>query len=139
MKQLYVVGSLLAFAACALQTGSGMAQTAPIAAAFDGNYQGSLSLSASGLSTDNAHRSKCVEERPATMTIRNGAVFIEYANWRGHKLHYRGKVDAVGAVNAYHRNSDGTTAQLNGRISNNVLTGNMRRDICAYTVMLTRM
>jgi hypothetical protein len=115
------------------------AQTAPIATAFDGNYQGALSLSASGLSTDNAYRSKCVEGRPATMTIRNGAVFIEYANWRGHKLHYRGRVDAAGAVNAYHRNGDGTTANLTGRISNNVLTGNMRRADCAYTATLTRM
>jgi hypothetical protein len=134
MKQLYV-GSLLAFTAWALQPAASMAQ----ATAFDGNYKGSLNLSASGLSTDNAYRSKCVEGRPATMTIRNGAVFIEYANWRGHKLHYRGNVDAAGAVNAYHRNGDGTTANLTGRISSNVLTGNMRRDICAYTVSLTRM
>ena len=134
MNKLYV-GSLLAFAAWALHPNSAMAQ----ATAFDGNYRGALSLSASGLSTDNANRSKCVEGRPATMTIRNGAVFLEYANWRQQKLHYRGRVDPAGAVTAYHRNGDGTTAQLTGRITNNVLTGDMRRDICAYSVTLTRM
>src|SRR5438105_8024301 len=128
MKKPYVLGSLLTIAAWGLAPAAALAADTPTG--FDGVYAGSLALSASGLSTQNAYRSKCVEGRPATMTIRNGYVYIEYANWKGHKLHYRGTVDPGGAVNALHRNGDGTAANLTGRIANNVLSGNMKRDDC---------
>ena len=135
MKKRLVLGSLLTIAAFSLQP-------APLAAAaespFVGVSQGSLDLSPSGLSQLYEHRSKCVERRAAAMTIRNGYVYIEYANWKGHKMHYRGSVDAAGAVTTYHTNSDGTKAQLTGQISNNALSGNMMREGCAYTVKLNR-
>src|SRR5438477_13159324 len=134
MKKLHMLGLLAAGAVFAWQPASSFAAET----GFDGNYAGAMTLSPSGLSTDNAYRSKCVSARPATMTIRNGGVIIEYANYRGHKLHYRGRVDGTGAVTTYHRNGDGTMAQLNGRISNNVLSGNMMREGCAYTVSLAR-
>src|SRR6266702_5073313 len=49
---------------------------------FDGKYTGSLNLAASGLSTRDSNGSDCVEGRPATMMIRNGAVYIQYADWQ---------------------------------------------------------
>ena len=133
MRKLQVLGlgSLLTIGAFA-------SQQAMAASAFDGNYRGSFELSASGLSQQNEYRSKCVERRPAAMTVRDGYATIDYGNWKGHRLHYRGNVAADGSVTLYHTNSDGTRAQLTGRIGNNVLTGNMSREGCAYSVTLTR-
>ena len=72
------------------------------------------------------------------MTVRNGTVIIQYANWKGHILHYRGTVDATGAVNLAHTNSDGSKAVLTGQIQNNGFVGDMRRDPCDYKVQLAR-
>jgi len=136
MKQ----GNFLGFGLLLTVAAFGLEPTTPAAAAsaFDGNYRGSFELSASGLSTQNEYRSKCVERRLAVMAVRDGYATIEYGNWKGHRLHYRGNVAADGALTMYHTNSDGTRATLTGRIGNNVLTGNMMREGCAYTVTLTR-
>jgi len=157
MKNLYVVGALLMIAACAQKPSAPVASAppppAPMAAApppapmppppptrvsFDGAYAGSLSLTSSGQSTDSLSRSGCVSGRPATMVVRNGNVYLEYANWKRHKLHYRGRVDPSGAVTAYHTNSDGSRSILSGQISNGGLTGNMSRGPCDYMVSLAR-
>jgi hypothetical protein len=154
MKSLYLLGPLLMIAACAPQPSAPVATAPPppVAAApppapmpppptqvsFDGRYAGSLTIASSGGSTDNLNRTGCVSERPATMVVRNGNVYLEYANWKRHKLHYRGRIDPNGAVTAYHTNSDGSRAILSGQIVNGELTGNMTRGPCDYAVALAR-
>jgi hypothetical protein len=154
MKHLYVLGAVLALAACAQQTAPPPAAMAPppppppmapgpppMAAAMeplDGVYVGSLTLQAAGLSRDNLNRSGCVSGRAATAAVRRGIINIEYANWKRHRLHYKGKVDPSGAVTAYHRNSDGSASILNGQISGGQLTGDMQRGPCNYAVALNK-
>ena len=157
MKSSYLLASLLMLAACAPQPAAPVATAPPpprpIAAApppapmpppavspasFDGAYAGSLTIASSGGSTDYLNRTGCVSQRPARMVVRNGNVYLEYANWKRHKLHYRGRVDPSGAVTAYHTNSDGSRAILSGQIVNGELTGDMTRGPCDYTVTLAR-
>jgi hypothetical protein len=106
--------------------------------AFDGVYSGSMSLGASGESTLNANASGCQEERPATMKIVKGNVYIQYRNYKQRVLNYRGRVNSSGWVAAYHTNRDGSRSALSGQITNGVLTANMDRGPCNYTVTLTR-
>ena len=157
MKNLYVLGLLLATAACAQQPAQPVATAPPpppppvamapplappmpppMMASFDGIYAGSLTLQSSGLSEGNLNRSGCVSARPATAAVRRGIINIEYANWKRHRLHYKGKVDAAGTVTAYHRNSDGSASILNGQISGGQLTGDMQRGPCSYAVALAK-
>jgi hypothetical protein len=162
MKSLYFLGAALTLAACAQQTAPPPVATAPpppppvamapppgpppgpqIAAAvpmesYDGAYYGSLTLQSAGLSGDSLNRSGCVSQRAATAAVRRGIINIEYANWKRHRLHYKGKVDATGAVTAYHRNSDGSASILNGQISAGQLTGDMQRGPCNYAVALAK-
>jgi hypothetical protein len=105
---------------------------------FDGVYAGSLTLASSGLSDQDLNRTGCVSGRPARALVRNGVINIEYANWKRHKLHYKGRVDASGTVTAYHKNSDGSSSVLNGQIANGQLTGDMQRGPCNYTVALAQ-
>ena len=155
MKQLYVLGSLLAIAACAQQPAP-MASAPPpppppamaappapppmaaMPASVDGVYVGSLTLASAGLSDQDLNRTGCVSGRPARALVRGGLINIEYANWKRHKLHYKGRVDAAGVVTASHRNSDGSASTLNGQIANGQLTGDMQRGPCNYTVALAR-
>jgi len=160
MKSLYFLGAALTLAACAQQSAPPPVATAPpppppvamapppgpppqMAAAaplgsFDGSYYGSLTLTSSGLSSGDYNRTGCVSQRPATAAIRRGIINIEYANWKRHRLHYKGKVDGTGAVTAYHRNSDGSASILNGQISGGQLTGDMQRGPCSYAVALNK-
>jgi hypothetical protein len=160
MRQLYVLGLVLTLAACVQQTAPPPLATAPpppppiamapppgpppqMAAAvpmesFDGAYYGSLTLQSSGLSSGDYNRTGCVSQRAATAAVRRGIINIEYANWKRHRLHYKGKVDATGAVTAYHRNSDGSASVLNGQISGGQLTGDMQRGPCNYGVALNK-
>jgi hypothetical protein len=155
MKQLYVLGSLLAIAACAQQPAP-MASAPPpppppamaappapppmaaIPASVDGVYVGSLTLASAGLSDQDLNRTGCVSGRPARALVRGGLINIEYANWKRHKLHYKGRVDAAGVVTASHRNSDGSASTLNGQIANGQLTGDMQRGPCSYAVALAQ-
>ena len=155
MKQLYVLGSLLAIAACAQQPAP-MASAPPpppppamaappapppmaaMPASVDGVYVGSLTLASAGLSDQDLNRTGCVSGRPARALVRGGLINIEYANWKRHKLHYKGRVDAAGVVTASHRNSDGSASILNGQIANGQLTGDMQRGPCNYTVALAQ-
>ena|SRR5438067_2171054 len=154
MKKLYVLGALLTLAACAPQPAPPVATAPPpppvamasppsppmaaMPASYDGVYAGSLTLMSAGSSTDLANRSGCVSGRPARALVRNGLINLEYANWKRHKLHYKGRVDANGAVTAYHKNSDGSSSILNGQIVVGQLTGNMERGPCHYTVALAK-
>jgi len=154
MKSIYLLGAVLTLAACAQQQPPPppvasappppMAMTPPpapppvaaIPASFDGVYAGSLTLTSSGLSNQDLNRTGCVSGRPARALVRNGLINLEYANWKRHKLHYKGRVDGAGAVTAYHKNSDGSSSVLNGQIANGQLTGNMDRGPCSYAVAL---
>jgi hypothetical protein len=153
MKTFYLIGAVLTLAACAQQQPPppvaavppppppvAMAPppppVSPRPASFDGVYAGSLTLASSGLSNQDLNRTGCVSGRPARALVRNGVINIEYANWKRHKLHYKGRVDATGAVTAYHRNSDGSSSVLNGQIANGQLTGDMQRGPCNYAVAL---
>jgi hypothetical protein len=111
---------------------------AAIPASVDGVYVGSLTLASAGLSDQDLNRTGCVSGRPARALVRGGLINIEYANWKRHKLHYKGRVDAAGVVTASHRNSDGSASTLNGQIANGQLTGDMQRGPCNYTVALAQ-
>ena len=54
------------------------------------------------------------------------------------EFHYRGTVDAAGAVNLRHTNNDGSMAILTAEISNNHLIGSMRRGPCIWDVKLAK-
>ena len=109
-------------------------------ATFDGIYAGSLtSSSGRGFSSGvGSNRSKCWTSAPAKMTIRGGYMVMEYPDWKRHILHYRGIVDASGAVSLRHTNSDGSIAILTGQIGNGQVTGTMRRGPCLWDLTLAK-
>jgi hypothetical protein len=107
-------------------------------ASFTGEYAGPMQLMPTGGETTFQYRSGCTEHRKGRMTVRNGYAELRYADWRGHRLHYRGQVDATGAVTLLHRNADGAYAQLTGQFQNNGFIGDMRRGPCQYKVTLAR-
>ena len=112
----------------------------PTGTVFDGDYTGVMNLTTPAVSGDGPNSdSACVERRPATMLIRNGNVYLQYANWLGNVLHYRGTVDASGQMDLYHTNGDGSRSILAGQISNGVLTGHVERgEACNYSVSLAK-
>ena len=130
---LCLVGSTLAATPASAALG-------PTGTVFDGDYTGAMNLTTSAVSGDGPNSdSACVERRPATMLIRNGNVYLQYANWRGDVLHYRGTVDASGLADLYHTNDDGNRSILAGQISNGVLTGHVERgEACNYSVSLAK-
>jgi hypothetical protein len=156
VKSLYVFGGVLAIGAVSACTQSQpvgpapppppLAVAAPAAspvspATFDGIYAGSLTSAAGPVLTGPSgagNASKCWEYRRAKMTVRKGTMVMEYPNWKGHILHYRGTVDAAGAVNLRHTNRDGSIAILTAEISNNQLIGSMRRGPCIWDVKLAK-
>jgi len=72
------------------------------------------------------------------MLIRNGTVYLQYANWRGDVLHYRGTINASGQMDLSHTNGDGSGSILAAQISNGVLTGHVDREACHYSVSLAK-
>jgi hypothetical protein len=152
MKRLYVLGACVAIAACAPQPSAPVAPApppaAPVAAApppmptniasFDGEYAGPFQLMPTGGETTNERRSGCTEHRKGRMTVRNGYAELRYADWKGHRLHYRGQIDATGVVTLSHVNWDGGPAQLTGQFQNNAFIGDMLREPCQYKVNMVR-
>ena len=152
MKRLYVLGACLAIAACAPQPSAPVASAPPpppVAAAppppmpmtvasFDGEYFGPFQIMPTGGETTESRRTGCTEKRKGRMTVRNGVAELRYANWKTHRLHYRGPVDPSGAAHLIHHNSDGSEADLIGRFQGNQFIGDMRRGPCQYRVTLTR-
>ena len=112
----------------------------PTGTVFDGDYTGAMNLTTPGVSGDGPNSaSACVERRPATMLIRNGNVYLQYANWLGNVLHYRGTVDAGGQMDLSHTNGDGSRSILAGQISNDVLKGHVERGkACNYSMSLAK-
>ena len=107
------------------------------ASPFDGAYRGDMQVQPGGMSHDYTSPA-CQIQRPAEMSVRGGYAFLQYKDWHGHTLHYRGRIGADGTVNAYHRNGDGSSSVLNGNFSGNQFTGNMRRGRCDYSLALSR-
>ncbi len=152
MKRLYLLGACLAIAACAPQPSAPVAPAPPPAprvaaapppsmptniASFDGEYAGPFQLLPAGVSWERSLPS-CTTYRHGRMTVRNGYASLRYGNWRGHRLHYRGQIDATGAARLLHRNADGSYAQLTGQFQNNGFTGDVLRGPCRYAVNMVR-
>jgi hypothetical protein len=112
----------------------------PTGTVFDGDYTGAMNLTTPAVSGDGPNSdSACIERRPATMLIRNGYAYLQYADWLGNVLHWRGTVNASGLADLYHTNDDGNRSILAGQISNNVLTGHVERgEACNYSVTLAK-
>jgi len=107
-------------------------------ASFDGEYAGPFQLMPTGGETTEERRSGCTEHRKGRMTVRNGYAELRYADWKGHRLHYRGPIDATGAVTLSHMNWDGGPAQLTGQFQNNGFIGDMLRGPCQYRLNFER-
>ena len=155
MRRLLVLGLVLAFAACASQQPP--AATAPppqVAVApppapappppppprtsFDGLYKGQMSQTASTQSTGSLTGGGCAPDRPTSMRIKRGDVRIWYQDFQGHTLHYRGKIDATGKINAWHTNRGGSRSILAGQINGDAANLDLNRGRCYYTVAMTR-
>jgi hypothetical protein len=72
------------------------------------------------------------------MRVKRGDVRIWYKDYRGHTLHYRGRVNSDGIVETSHTNEGGGGAILALQISSNQATGNLERGRCYYSVTLTK-
>jgi hypothetical protein len=72
------------------------------------------------------------------MRVKRGYVRIWYKNYRGHTLHYRGRINSDGTVETSHTNRGGEAADLALQISDNQATGNLQRGRCWYSVTMTR-
>jgi hypothetical protein len=112
--------------------------TAARAQTFDGSYAGSMALTAERQTNAESYHA-CVQTRPVSMQIVRGAVYLAYADWHQHIIHYRGWVGANGAVQAWHTNGDGTKSILTGQVQQGMFTGDLNRDNyrCPYSVVMS--
>jgi hypothetical protein len=81
----------------------------------------------------------CVFRHPVSITVSNGSVTLTYADWGQNEIHYRGRIDADGGVEAWHVNADGTRSVLTGQMTTAGFVGYMDRDqqACPYKVVLS--
>ena len=136
-----ILACLAAIPVAAQQRGDPLQQTpsglSPQAAeiGYDGAYAGSMAHSVGHLG---AHSNpNCVFSRPVSMRIERGDVMISYTDWGGHKIDYRGKVDATGNINAWHTNGDGSSSILSGRIGGDGFTGHLLEpEGCGYALTM---
>ena len=114
------------------------ASSAANAQGYDGSYAGSMMLMPLPMS-DDASYPACVDTRPVSMRIANGIVTVSYADWGRNTIHYRGKVDAAGGIQAWHTNGDGSHSLLTGRIQQATFTGDLDRDNrnCPYSLVMS--
>jgi hypothetical protein len=103
----------------------------------DGSYAGSMVQMPTG--GDFGRNHSCVVHRPMNLAIEGDKVTFSYINWGGNTVHFRGKVDLTGGVNAWHINGDGSRSILTGKIEDNGFAGYMARDEgrCNYKVSIT--
>ena len=80
----------------------------------------------------------CAPDRPTSMRVKRGDVRIWYQDYHGHTLHYRGKIDATGKINAWHTNQGGSRSILAGQISGDGANLDLNRGRCYYTVSMTK-
>jgi hypothetical protein len=158
MKRLVMLGLLLAVAACAPQPPPPAATAPPpqVAAtpppappappptppphmSFDGLYKGSFVAQPYGGGTETLVGGNCDPgELPINMRVKRGYVRIWYKDYKGHTLHYRGKINADGTVETAHTNRGGSASDFALQISDNQATGNLQRGRCWYSVTMTR-
>jgi hypothetical protein len=105
---------------------------------FDGLYKGSFTPEAFGRSTESLSGGNCDPELPINMRVKRGYVRVWYKDYRGHLLHYRGRVKPDGTVETSHTNQGGGGAILALQISGDQATGNLERGRCYYQVTMTR-
>jgi hypothetical protein len=105
---------------------------------YDGSYAGSMMLSADPLPKGESYPA-CVESRPVSMQIVHGIVTVSYPDWGRNTIHYRGRVDAAGDIQAWHTNGDATRSILTGSIQQAMFTGDLDRDRhrCPYSVVMS--
>jgi len=103
----------------------------------DGVYAGSMVQEATPQSPEQSPPA-CVYLRAVSMKVERGNVTVWYADWGGNTIHYRGKVDAAGNVQAWHTNGDGSKSILTGQFSGGAFIGQMERDrqLCPYKLTL---
>ena len=101
-----------------------------------GSYAGLMTQMATG--GDYGRNHPCVLHRPVSLTIEADNVTFLYTNWGGSIIHYRGKVDPTGGINAWHTNDDGSRSILTGSIGSTEFAGYMARDEgrCNYKVTI---
>jgi hypothetical protein len=159
MKRLVVLSLLLTAAACAQQPPPPPAATAPppqVAAApppapapmpppppttrtsFDGLYKGSFVAQPVGGSTQSLTGGNCDPELPINMRVKRGYARVWYKDYRGHLLHYNGRINPDGTVETSHTNQGGGGAILALQISDGQATGNLQRGRCYYSVTMTK-
>jgi len=97
-----------------------------------------MSQTASTQTTGSLVGGGCDPDLPMSMRIKRGDVRIWYKNFVGHTLHYRGKIDATGKINAWHTNQGGSRSILAGQISGDTANLDLNRGRCYYTVALTK-
>lgn len=96
----------------------------------DGTYAGWMTEQANGQYRDNRG---CVARRPVNMKIDHDSVTMWYTDWEGHTIHYHGKLDPTGKLDAWHTNGDGSRRLLTGQIGDTGFTGHvMGSDLCSY-------
>jgi len=156
MKRLAIFGLLLTFAACAPEPPPPAATAPPVPVAavpppppalppppparmsFDGLYKGTMAQTASTQTTGELVGGGCEPDRPVSMRVKRGTVRIWYQDHNGHTLHYTGKIDASGRMNAWHTNRGGGRSILAGQISGDTANLDLNRGRCYYTVSMTR-
>ena len=100
----------------------------------DGSYAGWMTELANGQFRDNRG---CVSRTPVSMKIERDNVTISYTNWQGQTVHYHGKLDPTGKIEAWHPNGDGSGSLLTGQIGDTGFTGHMMaRDLCSYDLTM---
>ena len=163
MKRLVVFGVLLAAAACAQQPPppAPAAPPPPAAAApppqvaavpppapappppparrtsFDGLYAGTVTQEAYGGSTEE-FSGNCDPQLSMNMRVKRGYVRIWYKDYKGHTLHYRGRIEPDGTIETSHTNRGGEHPVFALQISGDQATGNLQRGRCWYQVTLNK-
>jgi len=158
MKRLVVLGLLLAVAACAQQPPPPAATAPPpqVAAApppappapppppppppsFYGLFKGTFTPEPYGGGTETLTGGNCDPgDMPINMRVKRSYVRIWYKDYRGHLLHYRGRINPDGTIETSHTNRGGGGAILALQVSDNQATGNLQRGRCWYSVTMTR-
>lgn len=107
-------------------------------ASHDGTYAGAMEQAAQNLPNSESVPA-CVYLRAVNMQVTQGSVVVWYKDWGGNTIHYKGRIDAAGNVQAWHTNGDGTRSVLTGQFGGAGFTGQMERDrqLCPYKLTLT--
>jgi hypothetical protein len=154
MKRLVALGLMLTLLACAQQPPPPAATAPPpqVAAAppppppppppttrtsFNGLYKGMITAG-EARTTSELTGGNCDPDLPINMRVKRGDARIWYKDFRGHTLHYRGRINPDGTVETSHTNQGGGGATFAMQISGDQATGNLQRGQCWYQVTMTK-